>query len=128
MRYVEVKVTRDTNTVYNKTVPEWELPVLEFIFEQGNVELRDGVTRDARPYPTAEDEFDRLARSYGSDAQTNVPFVASVYGQAGRGIRALAKAIEQCKAMDKATADEPAIAPQARRKSALSIEADALLN
>lgn len=95
MRYVKVKVKRDVNTVYNRAVPEWEVPVLQFIFEEGNVELLNEFEEaEGRDLPDAAFEFDRLARAYGSDPQSGVPYVASVYGQAQAGVRALKDAMD----------------------------------
>jgi hypothetical protein len=129
MRYTRVKVKRDTNTVHNKTVPEWEIPLLEFIFEDGNVEvLEEYENVQAREYPTPAAEYQRLTQVYGSDPQSGVPYVASVYGQAQAGVRALAKAMESARAEELADANElPAPKPVARRKRA-SAEADALLS
>jgi hypothetical protein len=100
MRFTNVKVKRDTNTVYNRSVPEWEVPVLEFIFEDGNVERLGTFGEVARDYPAPAVEFDRLVRSYGADPQSGIPYVASVYGQASAGVRALGRAIEEAKADD----------------------------
>ena len=40
MRYEKVKVTRDTNTVHNREVPPWEVPILEYLFEEGRAGAR----------------------------------------------------------------------------------------
>ena len=41
MRHERVKVTRDGNTVHNRAVPPWEIPILEYLFDPGNVEPLD---------------------------------------------------------------------------------------
>jgi hypothetical protein len=122
MRRETVKIKRDTNTVYNVTVPVWEIPVLEFIFEDGNVEVLDMPVEIEREFPDARAEFDRLTRCYGADPQSGVPFVASVYGNAGTGVRALREAISKAKAEYESAAPKRSRAP---RKAA---EADSLLN
>lgn len=116
MRYVKLKVVRDTNTVYPRSVPEWEVAVLEFIFEDGNVQRLGTFEKVTHSdYPDAGAEFDRLTRAYGADPQSGVPYVASVYGNASAGIRALARAIEAAKEAD-AEADADADAKPAPRK------------
>ena len=101
MRHHHVTIKRDTQTSQTKGVPAWEVPVLEFIFEDGNVErLETSELVPDQTYPEAAAEFNRLERAYGVDSQSGVPHVASVYGQAGIGIRALRKAIDEAKAED----------------------------
>jgi hypothetical protein len=111
MRYERVKIKRDTNTVHNREAPEWEIPVLEFIFEDGNVERTGVYLTDDKEYPDAVREFDRMTKAYGADVQTNVPHVASVYGNARAGVRALDKAIEAAKLEDEDAAEEVEVAP-----------------
>lgn len=109
MRHVRVNVKRDQNTVTTREIPEWEVPVLEMIFEDGNVQRIDGETAVDREYPGASFEFDRLVRAYGADPQSGVPYVAAVYGQAQAGIRALARAIDAARDEEKEAA--PAASP-----------------
>lgn len=106
MRYEKVKVTRDTNTVHMREVPTWEIPMLEWVFDEGNV-VRQGEyvtpTRGKlinREYPSAVDELDRLTKVYGSDPKSGVPHAFSVYGNARAGIRTLQKMIDDAKAAD----------------------------
>jgi hypothetical protein len=98
MLYQKVKVIRDTNTVYNRAVPLWEIPVLTFIFDPGNVQPTGVFDMVDRPYPDAGSEYDRLVRRYGADAKSGVPHVASVYGSAIEGLRSLGRAIEEAEA------------------------------
>lgn len=127
MRYVQLKIVRDTNTVYPRSVPEWEVPVLEFIFEEGNVQRTGSFEKVTHSdYPDASAEFDRLMRAYGADPQSGVPYVAAVYGNASAGIRALAKAIEAAKAEGEETAaSEPE--PVQRRRAKAASRVDSLL-
>lgn len=112
MRHVKLKINRDTHTTYSKSVPEWEVAIIDFIFE-GNITLADDpedreydVLTD-REYPTAAMEMDRLARCYGEDPQSGISYAATVYGQAGAGIRALGKAINDAKAAELASQSKP---------------------
>ncbi len=138
MRYERIKVKRDTNTVYVREVPEWEVPVIEFIFEEGNIErtgtfvdvtsqyhgqtIRAGdetkTVRDEAGYPVdAAKEFQRLAAAYGADQKSGVPHVASVYGQASAGVRALARAIADAKAAEAEAKPKSAGRSRAPRRS-----------
>ena len=128
MQYVKVLIKRDTNTTYNTSVPAWEVPVLEFIFEDGNIQLTAEVEDvPARDYPDAAFEFDRLTRAYGADPQSGVAYVASVYGQASAGVRALAKAIAEAKADEADASEAPASKAPPKRAPRASARLDALL-
>jgi hypothetical protein len=95
MRHEVVKVKRDNNTVHSLTVAPWEVPVLEYLFGEGNVEPQGQfVDAPGRDYPDARDEMGRLQKAYGADVKTDVPHVVSVYGTARVGVKALAKAID----------------------------------
>jgi hypothetical protein len=103
MRYERVKVTRDPHTVYNRPVLPWEVAILEFTFGDGNViRLEDEFESNNLPYPPANEEFQRLALAYGSDPQSGVPYVASVYGQASAGVNHLRRAMEEARLAEEA--------------------------
>jgi hypothetical protein len=89
MRHVQIILRRDTNTVPMLTVPEWEVPILEFRYDPENIERTGEVVLIDREYPSAEFEFDRLVRAYGSDAKSGVPHAAAVFGQGSIGIKTL---------------------------------------
>lgn len=110
MRYERVEVKRDTQTTYVRDVPLWEIPLLEFIFEDGNVKRTRTFVEVAGEYPDAALEFQRLAQAYGSDPKSDVPHVAAVFGEAARGVRELRKLIDEAKAADAAAK------PRAARK------------
>ena len=116
MKYERVKVKRDLNTVHNHTVAPWEVPILEYIFEDGNVERLEEFVESGRDYPDAQSEFLRLTKAYGSDPQSGVPYVASVFGNAGAGVRSLKKAIDDARIQDEA-AKVPAPAQKRGRKA-----------
>lgn len=111
MRYVRVKIRRDTQTSYNRLVPPWEVPILEFIFEEGNVEVLDNENSTSAVYPvSAAEEFGRLAKAYGEDTETGIAHVASVYGTAGRGVKALKEAIDEARKAETAAKPRKAVA------------------
>lgn len=116
MRYERVKVKRDELTVHNRAFASWEIPIIEFLFDDGNVE-RLGVFEEVPgEYPTAAKELDRLVRCYGADPKSGVPYANSVYGNARAGERSLAKLIEDAKIEDKAAANEKAPIPAPAKK------------
>lgn len=128
MRYERVKVKRDLNTVHNHAVAPWEIPVLEVIFEDGNVEPLDEFVESGREYPDAQREFERLVKAYGSDPQSGVPYAAITFGNASAGVRALRKLIDDAKAADAVAAQEKAPVPApVSKRSRTAKAADSLL-
>lgn len=129
MRYERVKVTRDTNTVHNRAVAPWEVPILEFLFEEGNVLRLETFEEVAGEYPDAAKELSRLVVVYGADPKSGVPYANMVYGNAKAGVRSLKKLIEDSKADDLDAAKRaptPAVAKSKRRTA--NIDADSLLS
>lgn len=114
MRYVNVKVRRDTQSAIQSTVSPWEVPILEYIFEQGNIEMGDGADSE-REYPDAGAEFARLVKVYGGDSKSGIPHAVSVFGEGSRGVSALRDAIAEAQE-DDAKAKRPS--PAATRKGA----------
>jgi hypothetical protein len=131
MRYERVKVNRDTNTVHNRAVAPWETPILEYIFDEGNV-TRTGVFEEVSgEYPEAPRELDRLVRAYGADPKTGIPYANSVFGNAQAGVRSLRKLIEDAQAEDDEAAKEPAPVPAraaTKKRSRSAVAADSLLS
>jgi len=129
MRYERVKVQRDTNTVHNIAIAPWEIPVLEYIFEDGNIERLEEYELVEKDYPSAAKELDRLVRCYGADPKSGVPYANSVYGNARAGERSLAKLIEEAKSEDEAASKEKVPAPAAvSKRGRQSKDADSLLS
>jgi len=127
MRHVRVKIKRDTNTMHNCSVPEWEVPILENIFEDGNVEVTDEfVVASDSEYPEANSEFKRLTDAYGKDPDSGVSYAALTYGNGGRGVKALRQAIEQSEE-DEAKAVQEQKPASVRRSTKRSRDADSLL-
>lgn len=114
MRHEKIKVNRDNNTVHNTATAPWEIPVIEYVFGEHNVErLGEFVeVSDARGYPDPGEEMARLTKVYGVDTDSGVAFAVTVYGTARIGVRAMARAIEEAE-----EADVEAAKPRTRRKS-----------
>jgi hypothetical protein len=109
MRHERITIKRDNHTVHNKTVAPWEIPIIEYLFDEGNVNYTEEFVEADQDYPDPAKEMARLMKAYGADVKTDIPYAVTVYGAARAGIRALAKAIEAAKA-----ADEEAARPRAR--------------
>lgn len=105
MRHQRVRVKRDGNTVHNNSVVPWEIPILELLFEEGNVEaLEEFIDVPEKDYPDPREEFMRLQKAYGADTHTSEPHVVTVYGQGRNGLRQLTKAIDAAREEEEETA------------------------
>jgi hypothetical protein len=137
MRHERVKVTRDGNTVHNRTVPPWEIPVLEFLFDPGNVEptgefveVKGRLEGDKVEYPDASVELARLVKAYGSDPKSGIATANSVFGNGRRGVTELRKLIDAAKAEETTARQVKAPKPvkQARRAAYEPAVNDSLLS
>lgn len=115
LSYKEVRVRmRDGASVITKSVPAWEVPILQAVWPETQ-EIRDIVVESHRTL-TAAGEFDRLTRVYGAErdegGKQGLPIVAAVYGQHGMGLAAL-KAAMQSSVLDESTpVTPPPVPPQ----------------
>ena len=130
MRYERVKIKRDNNTVHNRAMAPWEIPMIEYIFGDGNVERLEVFEEVSGEYPEAAKELDRLVRCYGSDPKSGVAYANSVYGNARAGIRSLQKLIDDAQADDEDAANDkaPVPAPVVKRKRRTVDSAESLLS
>lgn len=112
MRWPIVKIIRDAQTTVNRrAMPPWEVPVVEHVFGEGNVEETGDFDFDGKDDCTPHAEFERLVKAYGNDPADDTPFVASVYGQGRIGLRELTKAMDAAKRESEAAqADDPLLA------------------
>ena len=133
MRHERVKVTRDGNTVHNRAVPPWEIPILEFLFDPGNVEPLDefvmvkGKNDSDVEYPDASAELARLVKAYGSDPKSGIAHANSVYGNGRRGITELRKLIDAAKAAEGEAAEKAPKAAKRQRRAAYEPASDEAL-
>ena len=136
MRYERVKISRDTNTVHSRDVPPWEIPLIEHLFDEGNVtrtgvfvEPTEGKLINKGEYPTGKSELNRLIDAYKAHPKTGIPYAISVYGNGATGARTLQKMIDDAKEEDEAAANEPAPIPApAKKRSRKAEAADSLLS
>ena len=128
MRYERVKISRDTNTVHNRAVPPWEIPVLEFLFDPGNITTLDEFEEVAGDYPDAAVELQRLEKVYGSDPKSGIPHALSVFGTGRKGVTELRKLIDGAKTEDEIASKRPKpVATKKSRRVAYEPASDSLL-
>jgi hypothetical protein len=94
VRNVMVTIVRDTMTTIPKIVRPWEVPMLEEIHGQEQVLVNGAVEKEIDELPDAQEEFDRLVQTYGTNGDTKNPYVQIVYGNGRAGVKALEEAIE----------------------------------
>lgn len=96
LAYKVVDIRRSELCVIRKAVAAWELPILEAMHEGLTVHGDDQLVD--RPTPDAAAEYERLTALYKHTTNANgdqgVPYVSSVYGTHGDGVRALSRAIK----------------------------------
>lgn len=114
MRYETVKVKRDSNTTNHLSVGSWELPILDYLYDEGNV-IRTGEFVDlaGRDYPDPAQELERLKKVYGADPETKELHAVAVFGVGRTGVKAIAAAIDEAREAEAAAAK-----PKARKRRA----------
>lgn len=117
MRHERIKVKRDTLTVHNLTVPPWEIPLIEYMFEE--VEHTDTFVYVDREYPDPGQEFFRLQKAYGQDMKTEIPHAVTVFGAARQGVKALKALIDAARREDERAEPAPEPTMTTRRRYAL---------
>lgn len=88
MRLAIVSVRRDETHTQHLNVPPWEIEIMKAVHGSAAITVL-GETFADRELSTPEEEYDRLVRRYGIDADTETPYVSQVYGLYAAGIRAL---------------------------------------
>lgn len=96
--FYTIVVIRDATLHIPRTVSGWELPVLNEVFGEGNIEIKEEFTREFAT-PDIEPEKARLERMYGKD-ETQIPYVEVAYGRGPACMKALAKAIAASEVKD----------------------------
>lgn len=91
-----VRVRRDANTITPISVPEYEIPILQEMFGEENVQTAAGLSIEEHGLgePTGEiadpqDEVQRLERKYGPE------MIEGVYGK--RATKGLEKSVESAR-------------------------------
>lgn len=96
--YKTVRMTRDILMQVERSVPVWEVPVLDRVHAGQIAVLENDVIVD-RPLPDARVEFERLEAVYRNHrtegGAPGAPVVEAVYGGGPRGLKALGDAIQE---------------------------------
>lgn len=117
MRHEVLIIKRDTQTAIRKTIAPWEVPIVEYLFDEGNVTHTGEFVEADQEYPPASEEMIRLMKAYGADVKTNIPHAVTVYGAARAGVRALAKAIDAAQEEEDEAGEAPPATTGARQLS-----------
>ena len=89
--FIKVQIRASELNTHIVVVAPWEVSVLQALYGEDAAVV--GEQEVSRELPDAADEFSRLASRYGP-RNADMPVVASVYGNYGPGVNALAKEIK----------------------------------
>ena len=100
MKLFALKIRRDAHTTTPVDIPEHELPIIQEIFGEENVQTADGrsieefgIGDPVGEVPDPEDEYSRLSAKYGTDV------VEAVYGKkASKGLETAMSATKKADA------------------------------
>lgn len=101
----EVCVVRDPNFHIPRQAAQWEIPILQEIYGEGQVEVGKEYEFNFAKYDGVESEHARLSAIYGKEEDSKIPFVEVVYGRGPAGLKALGKAIEQARVNERKKAE-----------------------
>jgi hypothetical protein len=97
IKFCTIEVRRNESTTVRTIVPAWEVPLLQALHGQINVNILESTVRTAE-VPDAEAEFQRLENRYGrtrqEDGSVGMPYAQAVFGQFMPGIMTLERMIE----------------------------------
>lgn len=92
--YFRCVVVRDAMTKIPKQGPLWELELLKEIYGQGGLEDIEEFEFEGRePLPPGE-EMGRLAKNYGRDKDSKIPYAEITFGRGSAGVRVLEKSMK----------------------------------
>lgn len=95
IQFITVKIRKNELSTLEESFAEWEVPLVEALFEQCERVGKFTVDREA---PSAQEEFQRLESRYsrpaGLDGTPGMPLVISIYGAHQPGLMNLQRAIQ----------------------------------
>jgi hypothetical protein len=120
MRLIKIIIHKNELTHVAKSVPPWEVPLIDAIHKGAIKQV--GETDSFDPLPDAKSEYARLERCYREFRDDNGDYtgetvVGAVYGRFGAGIANLAKAIADSE-------PEPSVNDLREEATALGVEYD----
>lgn len=99
IRYKVVRMTRDILMQVERSVPQWEVPVLDLVHGGQITVLDDKDVIVDRPMPNVQNEWERLEAVYRNHrtegGAPGAPVVATVYGDGPRGAKQLKEAMDE---------------------------------
>lgn len=90
----DLLIVRDPNFHIPRKAPQWEIPVLQEIYGQGEVVIGEEFEHEMS-FTDIPSEFARLANVYGREEDSKIPYVEVVYGRGPAGVKAFEKAVRQ---------------------------------
>lgn len=94
VKYIRVLLEKNERFTTPLSIVPWEVPVLIEAHGGGVTEL-ETVVAVRKLRPDAQSEFQRLANRYKCSNDSDVPYVARVFGVGSRGISAIEKLIAE---------------------------------
>lgn len=99
IRYKTVRMTRDILMQVERSVAQWEVPILDLVHGGQITVLDDKDQIVDRPMPNVQNEWERLEAVYRNHrtegGAPGAPVVAKVYGDGPRGAKALQEAMAE---------------------------------
>jgi len=114
MRFSVVQITRNEAFKSIREFKPWEVPILEQIHGAGNVAVVGEVDYPKVEWPSASEEFDRLAQRYKKPEGSEQPYVAVVFGV---GFSGLQRAIDEAQQEAEEREAIPYVPPQPLSKA-----------
>lgn len=92
--YFRCVVVRDAMTKIPRQGPLWELELLREIYGQGGLEDIEEFEFEGRDPLPPEEEMGRLAKNYGRDKDSKIPYAEITFGRGAAGVRILAQSMK----------------------------------
>lgn len=92
--YFRCVVVRDAMTKIPRQGPLWELELLKEIYGQGGLEDIEEFEYDGREPLPPDEEMGRLAKNYGRDKDSKIPYAEITFGRGAAGVRILAQSMK----------------------------------
>lgn len=116
--YFRCVVVRDAMTKIPKQGPLWELELLKEIYGQGGLEDIEEFEFEGREPLPPDEEMGRLAKNYGSDKDSKIPYAEITFGRGSAGVRVLEKSMRAAIVEDEPEAETEAPKKTAGKKTA----------
>lgn len=92
VKYIRVLLEKNERFSTPLSIAPWEVPVL-IEAQGGGVTEVEAVTVERKARPDAQSEYQRLVNRYRHSSDSDMPYVARVYGVGAQGVAAIEKII-----------------------------------